>query len=184
MNRRSEQRETVIEALQDHVLKAGLAQTSLRQLAEAAGISDRMLLYYFKNKTDVLSAVLERLAANLTLGLEAAIPAGAHLGPADLFVKTAQLTRSPDMQPFMRVWIEVIAAAARDEEPYKSIASAIVAGFLAWIEDRLSPDISADPKADAAMLLTMVDGLALLAVCADDEQVEAAIQAMQRTLNS
>ncbi|MFY8208820.1 MAG: TetR/AcrR family transcriptional regulator, partial [Caulobacter sp.] len=47
MNVRDEQRARVIAVLADHLLATGLSQASLRQLAAAAGVSDRMLLYYF-----------------------------------------------------------------------------------------------------------------------------------------
>ena len=46
MTTREEQRQLVIERLSRHLLDVGLAQASLRQLAAAAGVSDRMLLYY------------------------------------------------------------------------------------------------------------------------------------------
>ncbi|MFN9375915.1 MAG: hypothetical protein ACK564_02585 [Novosphingobium sp.] len=44
MSIRDAQREAVIERLAGHLLAHGLARTSLRQLAQAAGVSDRMLL--------------------------------------------------------------------------------------------------------------------------------------------
>jgi AcrR family transcriptional regulator len=45
MSTRDEQRDKVVERLAGHLLEHGLARTSLRQLAAAAGVSDRMLLY-------------------------------------------------------------------------------------------------------------------------------------------
>ncbi len=182
MSRRSQQRETVIHVLSEHVLKTGLSQTSVRQLAEAAGISDRMLLYYFENKADVMAAVLSHIAAGLSASLDEAVPVDQTYPPSTLFAKAAALTRGDDVQPFMNLWIEAIAAAARGEEPYMTISKAIGAGFLSWIEIRLEPSSDVDPKATAAMMLAAIDGLALLAVCADEAAVDRAIQAMTETL--
>ena len=55
MSPRDEQRERVIGALTGHLLRTGLSQSSLRQLAAAAEVSDRMLLYYFVDKAEVLA---------------------------------------------------------------------------------------------------------------------------------
>mgnify|MGYP000446911998 CR=1 FL=1 len=53
---RAAQRQVVTERLAGHLLASGLARTSVRQLAAAAGISDRMLLYYFRDKAEALVA--------------------------------------------------------------------------------------------------------------------------------
>ncbi|NCU12087.1 MAG: TetR/AcrR family transcriptional regulator, partial [Sphingomonadaceae bacterium] len=81
MSVRDEQREAVVERLAAHLLETGLSRTSLRQLAAAAGVSDRMLLYYFADKAEVLSAVLARVAGELAMRLTKAIPDGAPLKP-------------------------------------------------------------------------------------------------------
>ena len=62
MSIRDARREVVIERLAAHLLEHGLSRTSLRQLASAAGESDRMLLYYFADKAELLGAVVTRLA--------------------------------------------------------------------------------------------------------------------------
>jgi AcrR family transcriptional regulator len=63
--RKTEQRERVLALLAEHLLQTGLAKTSLRQLAAAAEVSDRMLIYYFGSKAEVLSATTELLAARI-----------------------------------------------------------------------------------------------------------------------
>ena len=62
---REEQRARVEAALAVHLLDHGLAQTSLRELARAAAVSDRMLLYYFTDKAEVLGCAAQRIAADL-----------------------------------------------------------------------------------------------------------------------
>jgi AcrR family transcriptional regulator len=56
MTVRAVQRQVVTERLAGHLLATGLARTSVRQMAAAAGVSDRMLLYYFKDKAEVIAA--------------------------------------------------------------------------------------------------------------------------------
>ena len=54
MNFRNERREAAIERMADYVLSEGLGAATLRPLAAAAGTSDRMLLYYFADKDELL----------------------------------------------------------------------------------------------------------------------------------
>lgn len=178
MNHRENQRERAIAALSVHLIATGLSQTSLRQLAGAAGISDRMLLYYFTDKADVLAAVMGRVAGDLAQSLAAAIPEGEPLPPAQLIARAAAHTTDAAMRPFMRLWIEVVAAAARKEEPYATIARQITAGFLQWIDARLSLPEGADRAAVAAAILALIDGLALVDVGVGNEMAERAVAAL------
>ncbi len=164
MSTRIDKREQAIQSLAQYILKAGLSQTSLRQLAQAAGVSDRMLLYYFENKSDILTAVLMRIASDLAEQLNTSIPENAALSPAELLEKGAKLTNSPDMQPYMHVSIEIAAAAGRGEEPYASVAKAMIAGFLDWIEKRLNTEDTEKRKIQAAMILAVIDGLSILSL--------------------
>ena len=47
-------RETLLPLLAAYVLENGLADVSLRPLAKAAGTSDRMLLYHFGSKEELV----------------------------------------------------------------------------------------------------------------------------------
>ncbi len=178
MSTRDDQRSQAIDLLAAHLLRTGLAEASLRQMATAAGISDRMLLYYFKDKADVLAATMERVAMQLAHQLAVAIPEGAGLAPARLIALAADLTTGEGMRPYMRLWIEIVAAAARKEPPFVEIARQIAAGFLHWIEARLEPGDPRSRQATAAAILAIIDGLALLEVCADPALTAQAAQAI------
>jgi AcrR family transcriptional regulator len=60
--KRQDKRAQVIDQLAVHFLNTGLSDTGLRRLAEVAGTSDRMLLYYFANKDELVAAVLAHIA--------------------------------------------------------------------------------------------------------------------------
>lgn len=173
MRTRSARREAVIKRLSGHLLETGLARTSLRQLAAAAGVSDRMLLYYFEDKDEVLRCVIAALAADLVqvLGQEDQPGMGGFEG---FVARAAQATRSPALRPFMRLWIDIVAAAGRGEAPYVEAARTIGAMFLDWIGGHVD---TADPELRAAyagMAFALVDGLALLEICAGEAAAEAA----------
>ncbi len=169
MTIRDAQREVVVERLAAHLLETGLSRTSLRQLAEAAGVSDRMLLYYFADKAEVLSAVMARVAGELALRLAEAVPEGRLLKPAALVRRTAQFTTGPEMRRFMRLWVEVVAAAAKGEAPFTAIATEVMAGFRRWVDARLDLPAGADREATTAAIIAMIDGLALVDTCAEPD---------------
>jgi len=175
---REEGRVQVQAALARHLLETGLSRTSLRQLAAAAGISDRMLLYYYTDKAEALSAAMTAVAAQLGNRLADAMPGDDLLSPRELVAVAARFTVGPDTRPVMRLWIEVVAAAARGEAPFPELSSAIAKGFIEWAEARLDPAGLADPRATAAGIIALIDGLAVVAVCADEALVLRAAETL------
>ncbi|MEO1028283.1 MAG: TetR/AcrR family transcriptional regulator [Pseudomonadota bacterium] len=184
MTSREENRAKAISDIADHLIKEGLAKTSLRQLAEAAGVSDRMLLYYFENKDDVMLAALSHLAGQLTAKLDT-IPED-PLSPAELFDQAAKMIDEDGVRPFMNLWIEATAAAVRDIAPYPMIASALSAGFLDWMKTRLAEpeDGSQTRAAQAAMLMAIIDGLEIVRICAGEEAYKQARQSSYLALRT
>lgn len=168
MSIRDAQREAVVDRLAAHLLETGLARTSLRQLAGAAGVSDRMLLYYFTDKAEVLAAVMARVAGDLATRLAHAIPGDERLAPAELVKHAATFTTGGEMRRFMRLWVEVVAAAAKGEEPFVAIAAEVMAGFRQWVDARLDLPARADREATAAAVIAVIDGLALVDICSED----------------
>lgn len=149
-------REAIVERLADHVLAHGLAGTSLRPLAAAAGISDRMLLYYFRDKAEVVAATLACIAVRMQTMLDAATGAGSFTA-----AEIVGLASGPAFWPYMQVWLDMASAAARGDAVARAVGEAIGRGFLAWGRERLvGPAETRD--ADAARMLVMVEGAMLL----------------------
>lgn len=178
MTTKTKQRNQAVERIAQHILKEGLSKTSLRQLAAAADISDRMLLYYFQDKADVLTTVLEHLAQKMTVEMNAAIPEGQLFDPGVLFAQAATVVSDDSFRPYMRLGIEISAAAIRGEERFSNLSKGIAAGFILWLEGRLATKNAIERKAQAAMILGMLDGLAILDVCTEPEDRNRALQAM------
>lgn len=144
----------------DYLLREGLGGASLRSLAAAAETSDRMLLYYFADKDELLTATLAEVAARLTRLLDAA---GTSPRPFPvLLAEVWAAVRSPGLQPYMRLWIELAGRAGRGDEPYFGVAGQIADGFHAWAARRLQVARETDRVPLAALLLATVDGLSLL----------------------
>jgi AcrR family transcriptional regulator len=154
-------RAQLIERIADHLLDHGLPGASLRPMAAAAGTSDRMLLYYFPDREAVLTAALERIAADMAAGLESAIGPEPRAFSA-LLRELRAATRVPAFARYMQLWLEVASRAARGEPPYPAVGEAIGRGFLDWAAARLQVERGEDPQARATLLLAILDGLALM----------------------
>lgn len=183
MATKSEQRNQAVEKIAQHILKEGLSKTSLRQLAAAANISDRMLLYYFEDKAEVLATVLEYLAQKMTVEMNVAIPDGQAFDAGALFARAATVVSSDVFRPYMRLGVEISAAAIRGEERFSNLSKGIAAGFILWLDERLETKNNVERKAQAAMILGMLDGLAILDVCTEPEDRDRALQAMIKSFN-
>jgi AcrR family transcriptional regulator len=162
MSVRTARRNAAIERMADHLLHEGMSAASLRLLAAAAGTSDRMLLYYFVDKDELVTATLERVAARLTGILNGAIPEDKRLAYPDLLVTLWHAAGSVEVQPYMRLWLELAAAAARGQEPHRTVATAIMDGFTLWTESHLAED-QPDQRTDlSASLLANIEGALFL----------------------
>ncbi len=153
----------VSDRMADHILEYGLAAANLRDLAAAAGTSDRMLLYYFKDKDELMAAVLQVIAMRLTHLLNIAIPASIKLPYKDLLQKLWAVVGSTPLKPFMHVWMELITSKSDNgQNTQTSVAAAIIDGFALWITDHLDQTPNAKHAEVAALLLATLDGLLLL----------------------
>jgi AcrR family transcriptional regulator len=112
-----------------------------------------MLLYYFKDKDEIIAATLQRAAERLTETLAAAATSTGRVSPEMLEAEMLALVPRPDLWPYLAMWIEVAALAARGDPLFYGVGRAIALGFLGWIGERL--DIDAGPPRDAAALRVM-----------------------------
>ena len=162
MTIRDDRREAAIERMADHVLSEGLGAATLRPLAAAAGTSDRMLLYYFADKDELLTATLDRIAARMIAQLDDAIPVEPSKSFAVLLDQVWATMASASLQPFMHLWLDLASGAARGLQPHRNVAGDIADGFLAWVTVRLQPESESGPPVLATLFLASIEGMYLL----------------------
>jgi len=142
-------------------LSRGLAEMALREVARELDTSDRMLLYYFKDKAELVTAALSAIASKLAEALQAALPSG-RVAPAQLLAQITTLLASRPIKPYMNVWADLVAHGTRGEEPYRTFMSASAAGWLERIETRVNLPEGAERRRVAAVLLTIAEGSRML----------------------
>jgi AcrR family transcriptional regulator len=175
MSVREDQRERVLERLSAHFIATGLGEMSLRQLAAAAGVSDRMLLYYFADKAEVLRQSLFRVADNFVAVLDTSLPDD-RVAADVLMIQALTLVRAPALRPSMRLWLQIVAAAAAGEPPFPDVAAAIIDGFLDWLSARMDVADPAAGREAAALILATIDGLAMFDAIGREDLTDAAMR--------
>jgi AcrR family transcriptional regulator len=156
-----DRRAVLLDRMADHILAHGISESSLRPLAKAAKTSDRMLLYYFSDKSEMIAATLEHIAQRLALVLS---EQGRHAPlPIDkLIPKLFDLLCDENLWPYMRVWLEIAALAAKGDPVCRAVGENIARGFLFWGAAQLDSPTVELRNADAARLLVTIEGMMLL----------------------
>lgn len=155
-------KDSLLPLLARHVLAHGLGQASLRPLARAAGTSDRMLLYHFGSKEALIAELLGFVARTYAEALDAALGSGRATTRGQALARVLVHARSEAMQPFMRLWWEIVAGAARGTTGFVPAAQAMIGEMLGWLETRM-PAGDPDPEGGARYLLTLIEGTLMLA---------------------
>lgn len=161
MKKAEQRRADILNGLADHILAEGLSASSVRPLAEAVGISDRMLLYYFRDKSELIAATLALLSSRLTAALDAHT-ASKPMPLEAVRRRLAAVLLSDEVWPYMQLWLEIVALSARGDPFYRELGGSIARAFLDWGKAQLQASTAATYAADAARLLVAIEGMVLL----------------------
>ena len=166
----------ILNKIADHLLAHGLQEASLRPMAVAADTSDRMLLHYFMNKEELLTATLMLITNRLILLLTSTgtQPMPFHL----LLPHLAVMIKDPQIQPFLRLWLQLTSSAATGEEYCRSIAKKIGDHFFEWILAVIKVERETDRKPLAALAFATIEGLVLLDTLGSDELIADALEGL------
>jgi len=151
----------LIGRIADVLLADGVGQVPLRDLAARLGTSDRMLLYYFADKADLVEASIEEVSSRLGVILAASF-SEERRPAAEVLDVTARLLSSPAAAPFMNVWADVSARGGRGEEPFQAIAKLTVKRSLAWLDVQLAIADDGERRAAASAILAVVEGVRMI----------------------
>jgi AcrR family transcriptional regulator len=173
MKKTEAKRQQVIDTVADHLLAYGMKGSSLRQLAAAAGMSDRMLLHYFVDKQELLTAALTLVTVRLVAMLERA--RSEQMPFQSLLPQLAGMMQDPNIRPYMRLWMELVALVAQ-EEVYRAIARQICDTFFSWIASALKVEREEDRAPMAALALATIEGFILLDALGDGSKITSALE--------
>ena len=152
MPRDTSRRDRLAEAATDYVLEHGLVGLSLRPLAAEVGTSDRMLLYHFDGKDDLVATVL-RVSNDRSVAEIRELEPAAGVREAVLGVWQAMLT--PRLARCQRMYVEAAALGLFGREPYATVVREANVVWVAAVADHLVA--SGMPRALAARATALLD---------------------------
>jgi AcrR family transcriptional regulator len=173
-------REAMLQAMVGYVLQHGLADASLRPLARAAGTSDRMLIYHFGSKQQLIGAILIKLGESFGQVLDIQFAARRANDRQACLTEVARIVRSPQMRPIMRVWMQVLAASAAGETAYLETGRTIIERLTGWVEGHL-PAADPEPTQTARTMLVLIEGAVVLDLAGRSDVADAVLAAAFRT---
>ncbi|GAB4194346.1 MAG: TetR/AcrR family transcriptional regulator [Wenzhouxiangellaceae bacterium] len=160
MSKKETRRHEIITRLADYFLHNGLGDSGLRRLAEVTDTSDRMLLYYFTNKDELVAAVLMQISTDLARQLDSSFPSH-PLKPGVALELLWQMTKSGALTNQLRLWLEMSGAANRDHPLYSPIVKQISSDWIAWLSELLECPES-QGSAIAVLILSTIDGQVIM----------------------
>ena len=152
-------RQLILNKIADYLLASGMKDSSLRQLAAVIGTSDRMLLHYFADKEEMMTAALNLVATRMIDLLEST-----RSGPMPyqtLVPYLAGMIKDPGVRPYLRLWLE-LTALSTSSEAYRLIARQICDSFYDWIALSLKVERDEERESMSALAFATVEGFVLL----------------------
>ncbi|MDH5492865.1 MAG: TetR/AcrR family transcriptional regulator [Myxococcales bacterium] len=177
--------EGLLEAAESCFSEAGYAGTSLRQIADRAGVSKSLLHYHFQSKEqlflEVLVRIYNRLGARVreALGSEGA-PAERVLYALDTLFEV--LRDSPDIQVQAKVWASSLSNEALREhaERLREHLHQLLVRTMRAVLGGAAEALPLSLEAAADLLWATMSGLGLQTTTNDAARVEAAFDGLRR----
>jgi AcrR family transcriptional regulator len=150
----------------------GLSRLSFGRVAKHLGVNDRIVVYYFPTKDDLVSEVVVAMGIQLqqTLTPAFASPAADHL---DLLRTAWPILAHPEADPVFALFFEANGLAAAGRAPYADLVPQLVDTWIAWAAEFLAGGPE-QRRTEAETAIALVDGLLLLRQLAGPEAADRA----------
>lgn len=141
-------------------LDGGLSQLTFGRVAKHLGISDRIVVYYFPSKDELITEVLGTLAVRLqdSLALALGAPVADH---RELAQATWGALARVEVDPVFALFLEAMGLAAAGREPFQTIVPTLVELWIDWAADFVTGP-AARRRSEAEAAIAVLDGLLLL----------------------
>ncbi len=154
----------------------GLSQLTYGRVAKRLGISDRVVVYYFASKEELVGEVLMAVGVQLQRALEPVFgsPAKDHF---ELLVRAWPILARAEADPIFALFLEANGLAASGREPYRTLVPLLVEAWIAWAAEYLEGSLD-HRRTEAETSIAMLDGLLLLRQMAGPDAATRAAKRM------
>lgn len=150
----------------------GLSQITFGRVAKRLGISDRIVVYYFPTKDDLIGEVLFAMGAELqaTLAPTFSVAVADHL---ELLRTAWPMLARPEADPVFALFFEAGGLAAIGREPFSTLVPQLVDAWIEWAAGFIRGP-RARRRAEAEAAIALLDGLLLLRQLAGPDAADRA----------
>lgn len=161
MQKSEEKQQKLVAKIAQYILENGLNAATLINLADYCDTSDRMLMYYFRTKQNLLKLALDVLSRDMILLLDSFDAKPMDLEEYIAFISV--VLKSESARPYNVLWLEIIAKSARSkEQELKVLAIHLINNFTKWIENIFVTGNREIQKINLARALVITEGLIVL----------------------
>lgn len=157
----------------------GLSQLTFGRVAKRLGISDRIVVYYFPSKDDLIGEVLYAVGTELQATLAAALstPADDHV---QLLKATWPILARAEADPVFALFFEASGLAAAGREPFRTLVPQLMEAWIVWAASFIR-GTPARRRAKAEAAIALLDGLLLLRQLAGGAVADRAARTLGQT---
>ncbi|RIJ67794.1 TetR/AcrR family transcriptional regulator [Nakamurella silvestris] len=168
------ERQRLLHLVAQHILEHGVSGLTLRNLGRAIGTNNRMLLYYFDSKENMVAAALTEAGAwepRFYGTLVDLVDSDAPL--ADRLVASWAGISHPANRPYIRLFFEILGLALHEKGRYDEFLQGVGSLWLSQIATEVRAEGVPDPLATelAQEMLAVWRGLQFILVHDEDPEV-------------
>jgi AcrR family transcriptional regulator len=165
-------KEQILAGALDTAFDGGLSLLSFGRVAKRLGVNDRIVVYYFPTKDDLVTEVVVAMGIQLqeTLAPAFTSPAADH---RELLGRAWPILARPDADPVFALFFEANGLATAGREPYATLVPQLVETWIGWAAGFLTGPTE-ERRAEAETAIAVVDGLLLLRQLGGPEAAERA----------
>lgn len=172
-------KEEILEGALASAFEDGLSQLSFGRVGKRLGTSDRVVVYYFPSKDDLVGEVLFVLGARLQTTLAPMFRSKVADGRGLLRAAWPVLARR-DADPVFALFFEAAGLATAGREPYRSLVPQLMEGWVVWASEFIEGTASRR-RSEAEAAIAMIDGLLIMRQLAGPTMADRAARRLMRT---
>jgi AcrR family transcriptional regulator len=153
-------KDEILEGAISFALAEGLSRMTFGSLARHLGISDRIIVYYFPSKSDLINEVMGQVGLRVQTTLQSVIKTAATDHKEFVGAVWPALAQRKN-DPMFALFFEASGLAVAGVEPYRSMAPALVRAWIDWAEQSIDGP-PAIRKTQASAAIATLDGLLLM----------------------
>jgi len=169
-------KEEILEGALAAALDEGLSQLTFGRLAKRLVVNDRIIVYYFPTKHDLIAEVIGAIGLELQNELDGALTTKAA-DHRELAAAAWPVVSTPRATQVFALFFEAIGLAAIGRDPYRTLVPDLFGAWIDWASAHID-GTNTHRRQEAESAVAIIDGLLLLRLLAGPESADRAARTL------